>query len=146
MNKFSYIYDKEYQNHIYKINELIRKYNEEIQNLEYDKIIENISNIKKLNEIIYNTYNVHSDNYFNSININNLLVNYYYNEYIKNNIMKKILRNDYEEIIKIILQKRNEGLTIDIIKTNYENELIKMIKALEYLEMNLLIIIKLYVK
>ena len=134
INKFNFIHQKEYQIHIYKINELIKKYNEEIQNLEYDKKIDNISNIKKLNEIIYNAYNAYNDNYFNCININNILVNYYQNEYIKNNIMKKNLEDNYEEIIQKILQKRNDGLNLDIIKSNYENELMKMKEKYEKYE------------
>ena len=52
-------------------------------------------NIKQINEIIYNTYNSHNDNYFNCVNINNLLVNYYKNDF-KNTIIKKILNNNYE--------------------------------------------------
>jgi len=57
---------------------------------------------KKLNEIIYNTYNIYNNNYYNSININNILISIIYNKaYIIND-----LSNEYENIIKI----KNENI------------------------------------
>ena len=56
-----------------------------------------MKNIKRINEIIYNTYNKHNNNYFNSININEILVN--------NNIYN-INDNEYENIIKIKNSKK----------------------------------------
>ena len=44
--------------------------------------------MKRLSEIIYNTYNIYNNNYYNSININNIIINYYNN----NICIKKILK------------------------------------------------------
>ena len=56
-----------------EIDNLDNDYIKEIQKLDFNKKIENTSYLKRLNEIIYNTYNMHNNNYFNSINVNNLL-------------------------------------------------------------------------
>ncbi len=108
--------EKEKIIHRYKINELEKKFNEDVKNLKYDKQIENINNIKRINEIILNTYDLYNNNYYNSININSILLSYMKNDYIKNKIMKNILKNKYDKICEIILQKRKEDL--NIIKKN----------------------------
>ena len=53
--------------------------------------------------------------------------------------MKNIIGNDYDELIKIILQKR-EDINIDKFKENFENELLKMEEKLSivYKEMTIL--------
>ena len=91
-----------------KINELHKKYNEEIERLGYDKKIENLNNIIKFNEIIYHTYLLYNQNYFNCLNINNLLKNYYKNENIKNNVIKKILKDNYDKVTELILERNNQ--------------------------------------
>ena len=96
-----------------KINELHQKYNEEIERLGYDKKIENLNSIVKFNEIVYHTYLFYNQNYYNCINLNNLIINYYKNENIKNNVIKKILKNDYDKLTKLILERKGE----------YENEI-----------------------
>ena len=95
-----------------KIKELHEKYNEEIERLGYDKKIENLNSIVKFNEIVYNTYNAYKQNYYNCINLNNLLINYYKNENIKNNVIKRILKDDYDKVSKLILERKDK----------YENE------------------------
>ena len=112
---------KENQIYEFKIEEIVKKYNEKIKDLKYDIKIENLINLKKISEIVYNTYNAYNDNYYNCVNINNILLSYYKNENVKNNIMKKILKNNYEDIIKIILRKKDED-----IKSNLRKE--KIIK------------------
>ena len=107
-NKYKAIKEKERITHKLKIEELNKKYNDIISNLTYDKKIERMTNTKKINEVIYNTYNLYKDNYYNSININKILLSYFSNDHIKNKIMKKILNNKYEEIIKITLKKKDE--------------------------------------
>ena len=97
-----------------KINGLHQKYNEQIERLGYDKKIENLNSIVKLNEIIYHTYIYYNQNYFNCINLNNLLINYYKNENIKNNVIKKILKDNYKKVTKLIMERKNEY--------NYENK------------------------
>ena len=48
--------------------------------------------------------------------MNNLLINYYNNENIKNNVIKRILKDDYDKVTKLILERKNE------IEYDYENE------------------------
>ena len=45
------------------MDELIKKCNDEIKNLPYDKNIENLNNIKIINELVYNTYYMNNCNY-----------------------------------------------------------------------------------
>ena len=105
--------EKEKIIHRYKINEIEKKFKEDVKNLKYDKQIENINNIKRINEIILNTYDLYNNNYYNSININSILLSYMKNDdYIKNEIMKNILKDKYDKIREIILQKRKEDLNI----------------------------------
>ena len=92
-----------------KINELHYKYNEQIEKLGYDKKIENSNNIVKFNEIVYYTYKYYNQNYYNCINLNNLLINYYQNENIKNNVFKKILKDDYNKVTELILERKDEN-------------------------------------
>ena len=121
-----------------KINELYKKYNEEIENLGLDKKIENLNNIIKFNEIIYHTYMLYNQNYFNCININNLLNNYYKSETIRNNVIKKVLKDNYDKVTELILErnnqyddkkekkiqedKENDKKTIEILKKELEEE------------------------
>ena len=110
-NKYKLKKEKEKLIYGNKINKLFKKYNEKI---------ENMNNIKLINEIIYNTYNSHNNNYYNCVNINNILVNYYKNEYIKNIIIKLKFNNNYEEIIKKILRKRDEDIKMKLRKEQKE--------------------------
>ena len=99
-----------------KIKELHQKYDEQIERLAYDKKIEILNSFVKFNEIVYNTYISYNQNYYNCINLNNLLINYYNNENIKNNVIKRILKEDYDKVTKLILERKNQ------IEYDYENE------------------------
>ena len=59
-----------------KIEKLDEKYIQIINKYGYNDKIEKMKEINRLNEIIYNTYNIYSNNYYNSININNILINH----------------------------------------------------------------------
>ena len=120
INKYKIIKKREECFHKYKIEKLNKNHDDEIKKLEYDTKIENMSNIKKLNEMIYNTYNLFNNNYYNSININTLLLSYINNKYINTKI-KEILRNKYDEIIELILAKNKSEINIK----KYENDIIK---------------------
>ena len=48
---------------------------------------------------MYNSYNTYNDNFYFCININNILLSLQKNEYIKNNITKEILEENYDDII-----------------------------------------------
>ena len=50
------------QNEIEKLND---EYIKIIQKFGYNKRIENLTNMKRLKQIIYNTYNIYNNNYFN---------------------------------------------------------------------------------
>ena len=45
--------------------------------------------------------------------MNNLIINYYKNKNIKNNVIKRVLKNDYDKLTKLILERKGE----------YENEI-----------------------
>ena len=112
------IYEKELSN-------LNDKYERKIQRYNYDKYIANADYLKRLNEIIYNTYNTYNNNYYNSININNILISIFNNKtYIDDD-----LNNQYENLIKIknqtINNKKNDNK--NIIKYYKNFNLYKMI-------------------
>ena len=89
------------------------KYDKKIKRYNYDEKIENINSLKILIELIYNTYNMYNNNYYNSININNTLISIFNNQiYINDD-----LNNEYENIIKI----KNE--TINNKKSNNKNKI-----------------------
>ena len=72
----------------------------------YKKDIENLTNLNTLNKLVYNTYNNHTNNAFNAINVNYFIKHYYEtNDYIKNNIILKILNNNFNNKIKIIYRR-----------------------------------------
>jgi len=122
-NKYKIMNEKEYIIHKIKMDELYKKNKYRIDNLKYDEKIENMINVKRINEVVYNTYNSYNNNFYNSMNINNILLNYFKNEYIKNKIMKRILNDKYEEIIKLIFTKRDEENKMkQIQKINEENK------------------------
>ena len=105
---FKLKYQKEKIHFENKIEQLIKKHDEDFKSYQFEKKIENMENLIKLNELIFNIYNNYNDNYYNSLNINNLLFNYCDNQYISNNLMKKVCKDKYEEIYKIIKQIKEE--------------------------------------
>ena len=58
-----------------KLEELLIKYNNDVNynNIEWNKKIIKYENLKKLNEMIYNTYEKYKENYFNNVNIINII-------------------------------------------------------------------------
>ena len=105
--KFNLIKEKE--NIIYKnkIENLDKKFLKVNQQYGYNKKIDNMKNINRVNEIIYNAYNNYNNNYYNSININNILMKHYNNKQIDSNLFELIKPNEpsiedfKEELIKI---------------------------------------------
>ena len=106
-NNYELIKQKDNIIHKFKIEELNKIHNDEIQKLKYDFLIANMSDFKRLNEILYNTYDSFNNNYYNNLNINTLLLSYINNDYLNNKIKNEILKNEYDDILKIILQKNN---------------------------------------
>ena len=111
-NKYKLITEKSIINYKNKINELINYYEKEINKYKFEKKIENYENMMKMNIIIYGTYYNYNNNYYNSININSLLLYYINNNYINNNIVKNKLKDKYDDIINIINNRKERGYQI----------------------------------
>ena len=75
-NKYKLI--NEYNNITYNKNleKIDIIYINQIKKYEYGTKIDNVNNLKRLNEIVYNTYINYNNNYYNSINFNNILLNH----------------------------------------------------------------------
>ena len=122
-NKYKLITEKSIIDYKNKINELINYYEKEMNKCGFFKKIENYDNMIKINTMVYNTYNNYSNNYYNSININSLLLFYINNDYINNNIVKIKLKDKYNDIIDIINNRKERGYQkIEDLK----NEIIKI--------------------
>ena len=105
-----------------KIEKLDEKYTKIIQKYEYDKKINNIKNLNRLNEIIYNAYDLYNKNYYNSMNFNNILINHLKNKKFSNNNLN-MLDDEYQNIISI----KNENENIENIMNIFEEKLKKFI-------------------
>ena len=122
-NKYKLITEKSIIDYKNKINELINYYEKEMNKCGFFKKIENYDNMIKINTMVYNTYTNYSNNYYNSININSLLLFYINNDYINNNIVKIKLKDKYNDIIDIINNRKERGYQkIEDLK----NEIIKI--------------------
>ena len=110
-----YKLNNEYQNILYttKIQNLEKIYNKIIQKDYGFKKIKDVENIKRLNQIILQTYDFHKNNYYNSININNIL----FSNKSKFNFDIIKINKEYKQINKkeIIKKEYEEG--------NYEGEI-----------------------
>ena len=119
-----------YENEITNLND---KYKKIIQKYGYNEKIENFNYLKRLNEIIYNTYNVYNNNYYHSININMILINAFNNKTYINDDLKK----EYENIIKIKDDKINnkkDKISLDVFKKIFS--CLKAKKKLEIIHYN----------
>ena len=127
-NKINNVYKlknkKEQIKHNIKIDKLITLYKNKYEAFNFESKIEKAESIIKINEIVFNLYNAFNNNYFNSININNILMSYSNNE-LNNNKMLKILGDDYEQIINMIINKYKEGINILEKKDEFEELKIK---------------------
>ena len=112
IKKYKLINEKERVNHKYKINEMNKLYARKIKTL--DTKIENMTNLKKINELIYNTYYMYNNNYYNAINLRNALLSY---ENPNRNIDNK---NDNINNFNDNIHNNNNILIKDNIKQNKE--------------------------
>lgn len=94
-------------------------YNKDAGNKEVSQKIEQIEDFTTLNKIIYQTYTTFSDNYFNCININNLLINYSNSE---KDYLKEILNDNFDEVIEFILRKYKAENVLKNEKKTLKNE------------------------
>ena len=96
-----------------------------------------MNDIKNIIHKIYNTFIRYNNNYYNCININNILLSLSKNDFIKNNIMKKTLNEKFDTFDTLLIklnkeknekQKREEKINskINKIKEEKENELKNM--------------------
>ena len=84
-----------YQN---KCDDILRK-------VSFDKNIENLTNLKRLNELVYNTYNLYNNNYYNSKNINNIIISFHQNNiHFKSFIQNESSETDYVIILKSLFK------------------------------------------
>ena len=84
-----------------KINFIYSNKEEMLKKMIKDKF--NYFDLRKKIEKLNNNYNY---NFYNTININHMVIHYYNkNDYIKNNIIKNILRDDFSNKIKLIIRK-----------------------------------------
>ena len=113
ITKFKLIKEKLEAEYNLKIKKLNENCNITKQNLGFIEKIKNKENMLKINEIIYNTYDNFTNNYYNSMTINNLLL-YYNNNSKINNKMMNILGNKYENIIIIRKKKFSEDMQIKL--------------------------------
>ena len=110
-NQFKIIKEKIRINYSFQKEKYERKIKDFQKSLQLDLKISNTTNIKNLNELIFNTYNEFKNNYFNAININNIIINYYNNNnYIKNNIIIKNFSEDNQKSKLNIIIKRNKEI------------------------------------
>ena len=86
-NKYKIIEDNDKNIYEKELLDLNDKYKRKIKRYNYDEYLENADYLKRLFEIIYNTFNTYENNYYNSININNILLSIFNNKtYINNDL------------------------------------------------------------
>ena len=132
-NKYKIIYNKEIIMNKNKIKELDSLYKSiKINNKEMNDIL----NIKKLNEIIINTYNKCNNNYYYCINMNNIINSYKKEKEIIDNNDKKInminINKDNNKKLEIIKEVKEEGNKIIINNKDKKNENSKNCAKKEY--------------
>ena len=120
-NKYKFINEEENIKYKLKIEKIKKIYTNKIKSYKFEEKIGNFDNMLRINETIFNVYKTYNNNYYNAVNINNLLLYYIKNDYINNKIMKNILKDNYDKIINIIKQKNNEDNKL-ILKTKNEND------------------------
>ena len=89
--------------------------NEIKQKSDLDKKIENLNYLKRLAEIIFNTYDSFNNNYYNAVNISNALDSYYKN--------KEDFNNKLNKDIKTISQIKNQKCIFNNIIKEGENQI-----------------------
>ena len=106
-NEYKLKEDKMNYTYIKLIKELEMKRKNIENKLELNKKIEELTNMKTINKLIYTTYIQYKENIFNSINIRHAILNFYENNKNKNNkILIDLFHNDFN-IINTFKEKVN---------------------------------------
>ena len=121
-NKYKLINEKERIKTELKIEKLEIKYKNEINKHNFEKTIEDYDKMLRINTIIFNIYNNYNNNYYNSLNINTLLMYYINNKNINDKIKIK-LKDKYDEVINLIKHKSNEDKKLKENKKIKEKEI-----------------------
>ena len=95
------------------IDDIIKKYGDNIKELQR-------KNTKRLIEIIFDTYNMFRNNYYNAININKIIINYYNNNFNKGYKNTITIKKEVEKIEQIIVDCINE---VNYLKSEKEKEI-----------------------
>ena len=134
-NKFEFIKNKEILINKNKIQVLNDNYDNMSKKLLDDKQINNMANLKSLNEIIYNTYNMCNNNYYYIININKIInMERNKNEMNFNSIKieYKDIPNEEKKIDNNILKQDSNFITAEInIEEKDINKKIRIINSFE---------------
>ena len=107
-----------------ELTNLEKDYNNKVNNLEYNKKINNNKNLLSINQILKNTQENYQDNYYYNHNVYNIIFRYYES---KDKIIKQLLRQ------KVNTNIYNELYDIEKEKQKYKN-FIKEIKELKKLK------------
>ena len=110
-NKYKLKNEKEKIKYNLKIEKLNMIYKNKIDSFKFEEKIERVECIKKLNENVFNAYQSYNNNYFNALNINNILVIYLKNK-SRNEKIKALFENEYDKIVSMIMNKYNEGINL----------------------------------
>ena len=116
-NEINYLYKLKNEKELIKYNLRIEKlnmiYEKKIEDFQFDYKIEKAESIIKINEMVYKTYMSYKKNFYNCVNVNNILACN-----LKNKLLYEKLKKNYEEIINDIMSKYNQ--IISLIKKNKE--------------------------
>ena len=115
---------------------ILEKLKKKVDNSYDNNKKKNVEYFIKISELILNTYNAYKYNYYNGINVNNLLLIFYQDENINSKIIKKIASHDYIEKIKERLTKKEINSKVlnikkDLKNNNYEEKINDLTKFYE---------------
>ena len=121
-NKYKLINEKERIKTGLKIEKIQIKYKNEINKYNFEKTIEDYDKMLRINRMIFNIYKNYNNNYYNSLNINTLLMYYINNKNINDKIKIK-LKDKYDEVTNLIKHKSNEDQKLKENKKIKEEEI-----------------------
>ena len=88
-----------------KLEQVQKKHDETLNNLEYTKKIKDNENLLLINNIVQKTQEIYQDNYYNNCNINNILYNYYKSD---DPLIKKLLDGEQQDHNQLLIKEEEE--------------------------------------